>query len=389
MKYKLASDSWDDKELDAIKSVIETGQYTLGNHVSNFEDEFSDFLGTKHSIMVNSGSSANLIMLHALSLTADDNKDEIIVPAVSWSTTYFPVHQAGFRLKFVDINPATLNMDINSLEKNIDENTAAVLWVSLLGNCADLAQARKICDKYEVKLLEDNCESFGASSQLGLAGSIGSMGTHSFFFSHHLQTMEGGMLSTNCDTLAATARSLRAHGWTRDTKSGDLSNLADNDFQKSYEFILPGFCVRPIEFMGAIGSVQLAKWPAMLQYRQSNAVYFMQRAEEFRHDFRVQETKATSSSWFGFSIILNDKYDRDEIIQILKNNNIESRPIVAGNFTKQPVISKLNHVNGNSDFPNSDRLHYQGFFIGNDSKNIKHEIDHFFEIIGTHFNDKS
>ncbi|MDB2323474.1 DegT/DnrJ/EryC1/StrS family aminotransferase [Planktomarina temperata] len=387
MVYKLASDSWDERELNAIKSVIATGQYTLGNYVSKFEDEFSEFLGVKHSIMVNSGSSANLIMLHALSLTTEKNKNEIIVPAVSWSTTYFPVHQAGFKLKFVDINPATLNMDIRGLAQNINENTAAVLWVSLLGNCADLEEARKLCDQHDVKLLEDNCESFGASSTLGLAGSIGSMGTHSFFFSHHLQTMEGGMLSTNCDTLAANARSLRAHGWTRDTKSGDLSNLADTDFQKSYEFILPGFCVRPVEFMGAIGSVQLEKWPEMLQHRQNNAAYFQQHAARFEHQFRIQETKGTVSSWFGFSVILNDQHDRDQITTILKENNIEVRPIVAGNFTKQPVISKLNHINGDSTFPNSDRLHYQGFFIGNDSRCIKTEIDYFFKIIGAYFND--
>lgn len=380
MKYTLASDTWDNEELSAIDAVIKTGQYTMGKSVSDFEDEFSEFLGVKHSIMVNSGSSANLIMLHALSETNDSDRNEILVPAVSWSTTFFPVHQAGFKLKFVDINIDTLNMDLEALSQAINKNTLAVLWVNLLGNCADLAAAKHICEENGILLLEDNCESFGASTGDKKAGSVGFMGTHSFFFSHHLQTMEGGMLSTNCDEIAAVARSLRAHGWTRDTKSGSLSTLHQDDFQKSFEFILPGFCVRPIEFMGAIGSVQLKKWPKMYESRQQNASFFKQKAIKFQNEIKIQDIGNTLSSWFGFSIILNQAFERTKLIECLKLNDIECRPIVAGNFTKQKVMSRLKHVNGNDEFRNADILHEQGLFIGNDSKDLKLEINHFFNV---------
>ena len=169
MKYKLASDTWDQEEIWAIHRVIASGRYTMGEEVKKFEKQFAEFFGTNHAVMTNSGSSANLISIAALALNPEyKNKGNIIVPAVSWSTTYFPVHQWGYTLRFVDVDPYTFNIDVDKVEAAIDEDTAAIFTVNLLGNSSDLPGLKMLCDKYNITLLEDNCESLGASAEFNL-----------------------------------------------------------------------------------------------------------------------------------------------------------------------------------------------------------------------------
>lgn len=389
--YKLASDTWDSRELKALDSVISSNQYTMGPKVSGFEDELSHFLGVQHSIMTNSGSSANLVAAFSLRYSStfkyNINRNVVLVPAVSWSTTFFPLHQAGFRLRFVDIDLNTLNISIKGLSQALDDSVCGVCFVSLLGNSAGLEEARRFCNTHGVWLMEDNCESFGATTEeKRKAGSVGDINTHSFFYSHHLQTMEGGMVSTNIAELAQVARSLRAHGWTRDKKSGNISKLAENDFQSSYEFVLPGFCVRPIEFMGAVGSVQLTKWETMLSLRQQNAALFLEIMKRFDGKCATQKTQDTQSSWFGFSIILSGSFEgqRKRLLEILREANIEYRPIVAGNFTRQPVMELLN-AETNAEYPNADSLHDNGLFVGNDSRDLTRELELLEKCLGDFF----
>jgi CDP-6-deoxy-D-xylo-4-hexulose-3-dehydrase len=187
--------------------------------------------------------------------------------------------------------------------------------------------------------------------------------------------MEGGMVSTNNTELAMVARSMRAHGWTRDKKSGSLSVLPEDHFQSSFEFILPGFCVRPIEFMGAIGSVQLEKWEQMLSARQQNASLFNEIIMPFKGKVITQQTNDCGSSWFGFSIILDGQYRgcRQRLLKVLESQNIEYRPIVAGNFTKQPVVELLN-TDKLINYENADHLHDDGLFVGNDSRDLTNEL---------------
>ena len=215
MIYPLASSSWGQEEVEAIQRVVETNMYTMGKHVKEFEDKFAETFNSKHAIMVNSGSSANLLMLSLLKwkykLTGD-----IIVPAVGWATTYFPVSQNGFKLNFVDIDPNTFNIDVNKIKQAITPDTCAIMPVNLLGNSCDYQEIIKICDEYDLILIEDNCESMGAKWRNQYNGTIGLAGSFSFFFSHHIQTMEGGMILSDNKDDVDYLRSLRAHGWVRD-----------------------------------------------------------------------------------------------------------------------------------------------------------------------------
>ena len=219
MRYPLASDTWDEKELAAIMSVISDGRYTMGPRVKQFEEEFAARFGSKHAVMTNSGSSANLLMVAALCLHpayALKPGDEVIVPAVSWSTTFFPVTQYGLKLVFVDIDQATLNLDVTKVRAAITDKTRAIFAVNLLGNSCDWDALREIANDNNLAIIEDNCESLGATYQDRMLGTMGAMGSFSFFFSHHMQTMEGGMILTNNSELDQYLRSLRAHGWIRD-----------------------------------------------------------------------------------------------------------------------------------------------------------------------------
>lgn len=380
MKYRLASDTWGSEEIDAIQRVISSGRYTMGEEVKKFEKQFSDFFGSKYAVMTNSGSSANLITIAALALNPKyKNKGNIIVPAVSWSTTYFPVHQWGYKLRFVDVDPITFNIDPKKVIEAIDKDTAAVFVVNLLGNPAELNELKNICDDKGIVLLEDNCESLGASELNKMCGSVGEMGTFSFFFSHHMQTMEGGMVLTNDDLTYEYLKSLRAHGWIRDmADDSPLYQKSGDPFEDSFKFVLPGYCVRPLEMSGAIGQEQLKKWPQMMTDRRENS-FIAKDAFDNVPGIRLQKEHDTSS-WFGFGLVLEDhlKGRRKDVIKLLTENGVETRPIVAGNFMKNPVIDRLNWDSVGT-FEGADDLHDNGFFIGNDcvdlSENIKMVAD--------------
>lgn len=375
INYGLSSDTWDEREISALNRVINSGRFTMGQEVAKFEKLFAEFAGTKHAIMTNSGSSANLIMLAAFALNPNINtegRDEIIVPAVSWSTTFFPVNQHGFKLRFVDIDPLTLNISIEEVVKNITDKTAAVFAVNLLGNPCELDRLKAICDEKGIYLLEDNCESLGAKLNGKQCATHGLMGTFSFFFSHHLQTMEGGMVVTDNDSLATYLKPLRAHGWIRDLEpENELCNKTGDPFSDSFKFVLPGYCVRPLEMSGAAGQEQLFKWPNMLEVRRNNAKVAQEHLND--ENFRLQ-TENGESSWFGFGITLINKLEgkRKEVIDLLHSQGVETRPIVAGNFMRNPVIKHLNYVH--ADVPNSDYVHENGFFIGNDSLDLTDKI---------------
>jgi CDP-6-deoxy-D-xylo-4-hexulose-3-dehydrase len=375
MKYKLASDTWGDEEVNAIHRVISSGKYTMGEEVKKYENQFAEFFGSKHAVMTNSGSSANLITISALALNPKyKNKGNIIVPAVSWSTTYFPIHQLGYTIRFVDVDPYTFNIDPSKVEAAIDENTAAVFVVNLLGNPAELNKIKEICDKRNITLLEDNCESLGALEYNKHCGSVGEMGTFSFFFSHHMQTMEGGMVLTNDDTTYEYLKSLRAHGWIRDSTSDDpLFAKSGDPFEDSFKFILPGYCVRPLEMSGAIGQEQLKKWPQMMIDRRKNAEIAKKVFADVPN-IRLQD-EHEKSSWFGFGLVLEGDLagKRKMVIEELTKNGVETRPIVAGNFMRNPVIDRLNW-DSVGDFTGTDKLHFDGFFIGNDCVDLSDNI---------------
>ena len=375
--YSLASGSWDELEVNAINDVIKSNRYTMGSKVRQFENEFSKFFDVKYSLMLNSGSSANLLAIASLIIDEEtdlNQGDEVIVPAVSWSTTFSPISQYGLKLRFVDIDLNTLNIDENLIENAITKKTKAIFAVNLLGNSCNFKKLKDLCGKYNLLLLEDNCESLGAKYDNKFTGTIGNVGTFSFFFSHHMQTMEGGMLVTNNKKTYELANSMRAHGWIRDLPDDNsLFKKTGDNFEDSFKFITPGYSIRPLEMSGAIGSVQLRKINSFIDNRRENAKFFNELFKSNENIIIQRETG--ESSWFGFSIVLKNKFlgKRSEVLKKLSNANIETRPIVAGNFTKNPTIKYMDHtISG--ELKNAEYIDENGFFVGNDHRDLKSRI---------------
>jgi CDP-6-deoxy-D-xylo-4-hexulose-3-dehydrase len=382
--YSLASTTWDDLEIQAILEVIQSGQFTMGSQVLAFESEFAEYVGSRYAVMVNSGSSANLALLAACRYRNNPllkPGDEVLVPAVSWSTTFYPVNQLGGTLKFVDINPRTLNIDIEKVLAAINEKTKAIFVVNLLGNPADLVRLSEIAEANNLLLIEDNCESLGATLDGKYSGTFGAGGTFSTFFSHHMSTMEGGVVVTDDESLFHTLKSIRAHGWTRDLPEvNHVHNKTGNSWEDSFRFVLPGYNLRPLEIEAAIGRVQLQKLDKFIEVRRANARYFVSLMKDLTC-YSIQE-ETGQSSWFGFSIILNGKLKnlRHKLIEMLDGAQIESRPIVTGNFTRNPVIKHMNCA-PIGKLPGADIIHEQGLFVGNHHYSLVEEIEHLVSVL--------
>ena len=382
--YPLATSSWDDKELQAIQSVIDRDSYTMGDSVAQFEQDFAKFINRKYCVMVSSGSAANLIATAALFYTKNPmlkRGDEVIVPAVSWSTTYFPLQQYGLKLKFVDIDLYTLNYDLDALESAITVNTKMIMVVNLLGNPNDFDTINTLIKGKDIVVFEDNCESLGAEYKDKQTGTFGVMGTFSTFFSHHMATMEGGFVTTDNEELYHILLSLRAHGWTRNLpQQNNVSNKSDDWFEESFRFILPGYNVRPVEMSGAIGVEQLKKLPYFLKQRRENAKLFVELFKN-HSDFTIQKD-IDNSSWFGFSLIIKpgSNLKRKNVIRKLQENKIDCRPIVTGNFTRNEVM-KFFDYEVHQELKNADYLHENGFFVGNSQVDLKNKINYLKEIL--------
>jgi len=378
--YPLASSTWNDKELAVIQKVIDSNMFTMGKYVAEYEKRFADYFGSKYAVMVSSGSTANLLMVAALFYTQNEKHklhrgDEVVVPAVSWSTTYYPLYQYGLKIKFVDIDPLTLNMDLSQLESAITDKTKAILAVNLLGNPNDFSKIHEVIGDRDILLLEDNCESMGATFQGQQAGTFGLMGTYSSFFSHHIATMEGGCIVTDDEELYHILLCIRAHGWTRNLPKENLVSgvKSDDPFEEAFKFVLPGYNARPLELSGAIGIEQLKKLPEFIKKRQENGVYFTELFSY--HPYLKIQQEIGKSSWFGFSLVIKEgsEINRSQIVSKLMENGVECRPIVSGNFAKNDVVKYFDYeIHGSLD--NAEYIDINGFFVGNHQFDIKNKI---------------
>lgn len=378
--YMLTASSWGQEELDAIARVVESGYFTMGKEVHAFEQAFARHFDKRHAVMVNSGSSANLASIAALFYRKDaplECGDEVIVPAISWSTTYHPLQQYGLRLRFVDVELESLNMDVDKLEAALTPRTRMVMAVSILGNPAKLDVIRDFCDRHDLIFMEDNCESLDAVLPDGRkTGTLGDLSTASFFFSHHISTMEGGMVLTDDDELHHLLLSLRAHGWTRDLpETSPLFEHTGDDLFEAYRFILPGYNLRPLEFSGAIGQAQLEKLDAMTMARRRNWQLFQ---ELFGDDprFIIQKEYGKSSA-FAFTLILEPELalERRVVFDRLKAAGIGFRIITGGCFLAHDVIRHYDYSEA-GPIENAFIAHRRGFFVGNHPSDLRPEIEH-------------
>lgn len=371
IKYPLATATWGEEEYAALQRVIASGMFTMGANVLTFEKDFAEYIGSRYCVMVNSGSSANLLMVAALFYTGNaglklERGDEVIVPAVSWSTTYYPLYQYGLKIRFVDIDLETLNYDLDQLEAAVTDRTRAIMAVNLLGNPNDFSRIQQIIAGRNIVLMEDNCESMGAEFGGRKAGTFGVMGTFSSFFSHHISTMEGGMIVTDDEELYHILLSLRAHGWTRNLPKHNhvCGEKSDDPFKESFRFVLPGFNVRPLEMSGALGIEQVKRLPHLITERRRNGA-LLQSAMAAHPDLMIQR-EVGQSSWFGFSLVIRpgSSLTRDVLVEKLHAAGFECRPIVAGNFAKNEVVKYFDHeVFG--ELKNAEYIDANGLFVGN------------------------
>jgi CDP-6-deoxy-D-xylo-4-hexulose-3-dehydrase len=336
----LSHSSWGAEELQAIETVMYSGLYTMGAKVSEFEKAYADYCGSKYCVMVNSGSSANLLMVAAYTLRYGPGI--VAVPALGWSTSYTPFQQYGWKLRFVDIDRETLNYDLEKLwQANEKDDLDLCLAINVLGNPNEFKGFPR-----RVRVLEDNCESMGAEYGNKRTGTFGVMSSHSTFFSHHICTMEGGMVTTDDEYFYHMLLSLRSHGWTRHLpEENALGEKVEN-----WRFILPGYNVRPIEMMGAVGLEQLKKLPEIVRQRRKNAETFPLPTQR----------EIGKSSWYGFALLSDDI---DALKAGLISKGIEHRPVISGNFTRHQVIKYFDCEI--PDLPNADYVHDHGVMIGN------------------------
>jgi CDP-6-deoxy-D-xylo-4-hexulose-3-dehydrase len=366
MRISLNTNSFTDLEKSAAMNVLESGWMTQGRRVEQFEYDIANFVGTRYAVMVNSGSSANFLLWQAMKeLVGVWNKGEVIVPAVGWSTTYWPIIQAGFKPVLIDVDPTTFQVDTKKLEAAITRNTRAINLVHVLGNMANMDEIQAIAASREIGLIEDACEAFGTHRLDGRkAGSFGNAGTFSFYFSHQLSTIEGGMIVTNSGILADLLRMMRAHGWSRDSVDRGNYELrySHRGLDPSFLFVTEGFNLRSTDLNAAIGRVQLNRFRELNSIRRSIRAYWLQSLDKTNMK-PMLPVSGTTISPFGFPVMCGSKDTRNRLKKYLTEAGIETRAIVSGNIARQPAFDKVFGSYGDS-LPGADAITDRGLMWG-------------------------
>ena len=380
MKYRipLAYDSFGDMERDAVTDVLASGHYTQGERIADLERDIAAYIGVYHAIMVNSGSSANLIAITAMYYAgmwdADltygpiQANDEVVIPALCWPTTLTPLVNLGVRPVFCDIDLNSFNLSVATIEKVRTERTRAVIAIPILGNPSGLDEVREYCEAERLVLLEDACQSLGARSAAGeKIGSLGLAASLSFYFSHHISTIEGGCVVTNSSLLADLCRALRSHGWTRHLGSSELAQALPefDEGDHRFCFFIPGYNLRATEIAAALGKVQLKMFPELLKRRQQIARGRLRVLEPFRDHVTVPGTNVGAGhSWMAFSLLLNSRDERDRVRAILEQHGVETRPVVAGNIARHHLARFLSVKEASAQLINCDVVFQRGLMLG-------------------------
>lgn len=381
MRISLMKPFYDHAEVMQVVDSLLRREITLnhreGNKVQRFEASWAKYVGKKEGIMTNSGSSANLLALELLRNPLLGKKrlmpgDEIITPALTWNTTVSPIWAVGCVPVFVDVDLETFVMKPEDIEKAISRKTKAIMPVHLLGHPCDMRAIMKIAKKHDLFVIEDACEAHGAERNGDRAGSSGHLSTFSFFFSHHLTTMEGGMVLTDNPEFAEIIRTMRSQGVMRNSTNKEFeqryySNPKYKDIQKAFLFSNIGFNLRPTQLNGGFGLAQLRKFPGMLKARRDNAAYFAKEIRALSPHLSLPKVKSgVKHAWFGIPLVVHDKapFTRKALEAFLNSKGIETRQIMAGDITKQPAFELFpSRVVG--DLRNTKHIHVNAFIFGN------------------------
>jgi CDP-6-deoxy-D-xylo-4-hexulose-3-dehydrase len=368
---------WNDDEIEVIlKSFLKGKWLASGEEVNKFERKFSQKFNKKHSLMVNSGSSANLIMFAALKQRFGwQDGDEIIVSCVGFPTTIAPIVQCGLKPVFVDIDFKDLNWDVSEIEDKITTRTRGIISSPVLGNPYDYDEILDICERNKIYLIADNCDSLGSKWDGNYLTDKAIAASCSFYPAHHICTGEGGMVSSDDAELINIARSLA--WWGRDCYCVGAQNLLscgvcgkrfdkwiekyDGIIDHKYVYSQMGYNLKPMDFQGAVGSVQIEKFDEIHYHRRMNKTLIQEHFEKIPGIRSVNELPKAETSWFGVPIICDSRETKNKLTQHLESNKVQTRNYFAGNILMHPGYSHLDYY---KNYPNACKVLDLVFFVG-------------------------
>ena len=374
MKYPLLSNAFNKKDIQCGINVLKSKQITMSRITYNFEKNFAKKNGSKYAVMTNSGSSANLLALSAITNPVFSKRlypgDEVLIPVICWSTSLWPILQHQLKPVFVDVELNNFNICLEDLEKKISKKTKAILLIHVLGTSVDMIKLNKIVKKNNLLLIEDTCESLGAKYNKKSLGTYGNFGTYSFYYSHQITSGEGGMIVCKEKSHYNLLKSLRSHGWSRNIKMSKKFLNQYKNIDQRFLFINSGYNLRPTEIQSAIANNQFSRLKEFMKIRDNNRkliINTLKQHKNWQDQFKfVKLSKNIQPSWFGLPILINEKFKtkKQRFLKILNKQGIENRPILSGNFANQPA-SKLFNLNSKREkFKNAQIIEDLGFFIG-------------------------
>ena len=383
-KYPLLSNAFSKSDISCGIKVLKSKRITMSKITKKFEKQFAKKIGCKYALMTNSGSSANLLAISSIVNPLFKKKlkarDEVIIPAVCWSTSLWPIVQNNLKPVFVDVELDTFNMSIESLKKKITSRTRAIMCVHVLGTSTNMNQIQKLIKNKKILLIEDTCESLGAKFNNKYLGTFGEFGTFSFYYSHQITSGEGGMIVCNNSYNYNILKSLRSHGWSRETNFHSFYKKKFKKMDDRFLFINSGYNLRPTEVQAAIAQNQFKRLGNFINIRKKNRnkiIEIIKKNPKWDDQFKfVKQSKMVSPSWFGLPIIINIKYlnKKKKFLQYLTKIGIENRPILSGNFTNQPATQLYKLNKDGFIFPNAEKIENLGFFIGLHTNKISNSM---------------
>jgi CDP-4-dehydro-6-deoxyglucose reductase, E1 len=378
--YPLLDNAFSTEDLISGIKVLISGQLTMSKKTRNFEKEFAKKIGKKYALMVNSGSSANLLAAFASCNPLRKNRfkagDEVLIPALCWSTSLWPLVQSGLKPVFVDVDKETLNVNSELLLKKINKKTKVIMLVHVLGNSTNVEKIKTIAKKRKIIIIEDTCESLGAKYKNKYLGTFGDFGTYSFYYSHQITSGEGGMIVCDNKEDYELLYSMRSHGWSRNLKSQKQIEKKNPKIDPKFIFVNSGFNLRPTDIVASIGNNQFKRLNKFIKIRDSNSLKIkkaLKKSKKWNNQFSFQKINSNvKPSLFGFPIFINERFIKKKIefLKFLDKKGVETRPIISGNFLNQPAIKLFKLNKKKQKFPEAQKVENSSFFIGLHTKNI-------------------
>ena len=383
IRYNLLENAFSNEDINKASKVLKSKQITMSKETLKFEKNFAKYVGSKYALMVNSGSSANLLSVFAacnpLRNISFKKGDEAIIQGLCWSTSLWPLVQAGLKIIFVDVDINTFNVKTKDILNSITNKTKVILLVHVLGNSGEVDKIKEICSKKKIILIEDTCESLGSKYKKKFLGTYGDFGSYSFYYSHQITSGEGGMVVCNNYNDYQILHSMRAHGWSRGLKLKNNIKKKYKNIDDRFLFLNSGFNLRPLDITASIANNQLKRLNNFIKtrnYNRKKIIEKLTKSYNWKNQFTfLNSSKYVSPSWFGLPMLVDRKYIKikNKFLKYLEKNKIENRPIISGNFLNQPSVKLFKLNSKNKKLPEAEEIEKRGFFIGVHTKKISNK----------------